>query len=360
MNDLATSTDAWSEGMVGAFIMFQPWSRFAARSENRRPFGQLVDAGVDTVFIESDHCDRELIAGAHRVGLKVVAVVCCYGKSKLATDWYQKRPDLRPVDAMGRIWGDAGPPAMPPTCSEYNDALYREVRTCLSRTDVDGVLLDFIRWPLHWEKALRGSWAQAITSFDDTSVSAFSDHACLAVKPRSPSERALWIRSRYPDRWAKFRKEVVRRQVERLSEIAKTARGTRFPVGATLVPASEAAVGQGVDAMLAHVDYLFPMVYHAILRKPLGWVVRFLDASYRDSKDRVVPIIQVETDDARAGGVDWGPTVSSTEWQALLDETVRWKASSPSLAVFDASGLLTGDRDARLRRALEKEREDGV
>jgi len=108
----------------------------------------LSDLGVTAVFVGSRELDAETVERAHKEGAKVYAELGIFVGKKKA----EQRPELWPVGRDGRRlapidWYLGLCPTNPQLRRENLEAVGEVAR----RAPIDGVWLDFIRWPCHWE-----------------------------------------------------------------------------------------------------------------------------------------------------------------------------------------------------------------
>ena len=339
---------------VGAFFVDQPFARLGPNDvAAQRVLERLAASGVTSLLIESHLCSERLIRMAHGIDLSVMGVFCCFGKSDLCRRSFAERADLRPVNRAGTRWpARSSRPMVVPTSAEYNDRLAIELSRFVADVPVDGLVLDFLRWPLHWERSLRSlTYQNDLTSFDRLSLAQFESSG-FAVEPPAGRQPVPVSDPARDEAWRSFKIEVISTLAREFAGLVREDRGGGFPMGTTLVPAPADVVGQSVGDLVELFDFLFPMMYHAVLRRDRRWVLDALDDLYGACSGQVVPVVQVETDRASAAGVDWGTTVSEDEWRHLLSEAISWGRSSPRIAVFDGSGIVQGGRGDALRDVL--------
>jgi hypothetical protein len=92
--------------------------------------------------------DPAFVDAVHRAGMRIYAEYGCF----VGERWWNDVPDSRPVTDEGTLleadgWYYGVNPSVPQVRQERLEGLER----LLTGYDIDGVWLDFIRWPCHWE-----------------------------------------------------------------------------------------------------------------------------------------------------------------------------------------------------------------
>ncbi|MFJ9690714.1 hypothetical protein [Kitasatospora sp. NPDC101183] len=329
-----------------------------ARPSLPRLLGRARAAGLDTVVAKLGSVTPTLLDQVRHHGLRLYGSFACFrgpqgpqavdqdGNAWQPMEWYTGvRPNDPAWNARLATELDAALRALPPDAP------------------LDGLLLDFLRWPLHWELELRPGARPRSSSYDPATLRQFTERTGL--RPPGPgAEAARWIAERHAPQWTAFRTAAVTGAARLLADTARRARpGTA--VGAFLVPAADEAerralVGQDARQLADVLDLLMPMTYHAIAHRDTGWPARLTRTLASDAAPAtVVPVVQTTADAAavlpRTPGPapDWGPAIDDSAFAALLDTTLD--AGSGGICLFPAEGLdpdrwtLLGDRLARHR-----------
>ena len=212
---------------------------------------------------------------------------------------------------------------------------------------VDGLLLDFIRWPLHWELECRdGGPRLPATSFDPETIREFNEWSGVDLNPDDPQGAAHYLTVLHPVQWTNFRCAVVTGIVRRVRDVVAPA---GVSLGAFVVPIAEGdrrlLAGQDIASWDPFVDVLYPMTYHAILHRQPSWIAAVVDEMRRVTNRPVVPVVQITSDSAFAQGADWGPTVSTQEAVQAVRVALRSQYPSPwpdrGVAVVPGLGMST-------------------
>ncbi|MFJ4675863.1 hypothetical protein [Kitasatospora sp. NPDC088783] len=312
-----------------------------------RLLDRAAAAGLDTAVTKLEAVTPDLADLVRRRGLRLHGSFACF-----------RGPDGPPaVDQDGGPWQPMEwYTGVRPNDPDWNARLAERLTTALRTAPVDGLLLDFLRWPLHWELELRPGARPRSASYDPDTLRQFT--ARTGLRPPGPGAAAArWIAAHHADAWTEFRTAAVTGAARLLAAAARTAR-PGLPVGAFLVPAADeterrAQVGQDARELARVLDLLLPMAYHAILHRDPRWPARLLRGPALPVP--LVPVVQTTADAAAALGrpADWGPPIDTADFTALLDHTLA--AGSGSICLFPGEGLgpdrwnVLTDRLARTR-----------
>ncbi|NDL59471.1 hypothetical protein [Phytoactinopolyspora mesophila] len=300
----------------------------------------LAGAGIDTVVTKLRAAEGPFAAECRARGLRLVGSFGCFIDHALPAEI---PPQLRPVDEHGRVfepmrWYHG----VIPTSTWYLEALTDELRAVLDNTEADGVVLDFIRWPCHWELELRPGATWRRSSFDPITLTRFNEHLASlgepGIDPADPVRAAATVRDRLAATWEEFRCDVVADACRRLTDVV-TASG-RW-AGAFIVPATDelrrAAVGQDTRKLGEIVDVLLPMTYHAALQRPASWLA-IIGADIvattvtPDGKPAGPPVVTMVQGPATED--HWGVSPGSPDFAHALSTAMTWQDHGSGFCVF--------------------------
>jgi hypothetical protein len=288
-----------------------------------RSWGQTVVFGgyQDLAFIEA----------AHGAGLRVFAEFGCFTGER----WWDEVPASHPVTAEGRPleaegWYYGVNPSTPEVRRTQLDALER----LLQETALDGVWLDFIRWPCHWE--VHQPYLPR-TSFDPVTLARFGREAGVEIPSGTIPEAAAAVLERHGPAWQAWRCAQV------TSWVAEArAALDRLRPGALLglfgVPWRRAdydgailsVIGQDYGALGQYVDVFSPMVYHRMCGREPAWIGEVTQEVHALSGKPVWPIIQ---------SVDQPDPLPAAEYAAALDVALG-SPHAEGVLVFTLEGAL--------------------
>jgi len=292
-----------------------------------RLLGKAADAGVTTLITKAAAVGPDLAGRCHRAGLRVLGSVACYSDHAEPV----QRNDLRPIDENGGWAPMEWYTGIVPTDPAYNDGLVRRCADLAGRDWLDGLVLDFLRWPLHWELELRPGAIARRTSFDPGTLAAFHSDTGIEVPPDAAGSLLGPLR----DQWYAWREQTITAMAALLTTAVRRARPDAF-VGMFVVPGDalqRRLVGQDVTALGPYVDAFFAMTYHRIVGQPVGWVADVVADLRAHTKRPVIPMIQTTADPALARGADWGARLDAAEFAAALAHV-----DSP-VCLFPADGM---------------------
>jgi hypothetical protein len=267
---------------------------------------------------------------------------------------FAARPDLRPVDAHGRIMRPFGwYVGLCPTSAEYlagKAALLEEVVTSL---DADGLFLSFIRFPNFWELWMPETSRAEIDEycFCPRCLALFADATGHALPDRPVPEVARLIQHELRADWTRWKGRVIADCVGRLKAAAVRMRpGLEVMINAFGLTASdygnavEEVLGQDLELLSPHAEHFELMFYHQILRRePESWITRVV-AETRPRTDRtLLGCVQASADylDPVYAPGGRNPTIPVDEFRGALRAVLDSEADG--LMVYHWNDLLADE-----------------
>ncbi len=308
---------------------------FAGQSRNLIA-RSLRDAGLDGVFLKdrSPNWCRALQA----VGLKV------YGSHSVFLDnenLWEKIAGSRPITASAepapvQEWYRP----LLPTSQAVRELRLKQLADLVSEMPLDGVWLDFIRWPARWES---GDPKLYQSSFDQTTLAQFQIETGVFL-PASHAEATAaseWILANAADEWATWRCAQIASFVDEARSVLKQLRPNAllglFTVPWTGLPLDNLSVDQahtrivGQDPTLLgpRVDVLSPMVYHRLCGRGIDWPAQ-VSATLREQVGcEVWPVIEALAEDTAFTAGEFARVAQSA-----------CAAGTGRLIVFNLAGML--------------------
>ena len=309
---------------------------FAGRSPGEQ-VGLLRSWGCNAIFGGYD--DPAFVDAAHDAGMPVYAEFGCF----VGERWWNEVPASRPILADGSLLeADEWYAGVNPSHPEVRSRLLQDLERLVRRAPIDGVWLDFIRWPCHWEAP---DPTRPATSFDSGTLERFTAATGIAVPPKAvrASELLLGAESRA---WTDWRCQQITDWVREAGELIRSVRHEAL-VGLFSIPwrqddfegALTGVVGQDLAALGEHVDVFSPMVYHLMCGQPPEWIAEVVRDVRRTSGKRVWPIIQ---------SVDKPADLSPEAYGQALDAAMGCDESD-GLIVFTLEGMLSPAKVAATR-----------
>jgi hypothetical protein len=328
--------------------------------EKDRRFRTLKDFGVTSIATESDQYNDRLIEQVHNLDMRFIGSISCFSEHGGANKLLEERPELHPVLENGERR-----PLMEwylgvtPTFDDYNESRLDLLEHIMRRHDLDGMWLDFIRWPLHWELEIRqGAETPMQSSFDPHTMSRFLDYTNLEMPGNAPTiaQKARWILDEHRDQWTDFKCAVIADFVAQANERVKSIK-SQADTGVYRVPAPDDEraylVGQRVRDLAPHVDYLSPMAYHPVLHQTPEWAIGIVDDLVQRAPGKVFPVYQVDSAEGAALGADFGPPVPVDEWRKLACNAAS-RDDIAGFAAFTGTALFADNRGGVLRECLDQ------
>lgn len=243
---------------------------------------QLRAMGWDGVFLKT--LTPEWVTGLQAAGLRVFASFGVFVDNN--ADLWQRWPESRPIT-------DEGTPApvqewyrpLLPSHPEVRAHRLEQFEALVASLPLDGVWLDFIRWPARWEQAQPRLYH---SSFDALTLAQFQRETGVALPAKialdQPRQAAEWILQHAAEAWFAWRcrqiETFVAAAAARLRAHRPAARLGLFTVPWTgtaldqldVAQAPIRIVGQDPVGLGRHADVLSPMVYHRLCSRPVAWI----------------------------------------------------------------------------------------
>jgi hypothetical protein len=275
--------------------------------------------------------DLAFLEAAHEAGMPVYAEFACF----VGQEWWEALPESRPVTAEGRPlepegWYYGVNPSLPAVRQARLEAL----EALLAAYPIDGVWLDFIRWPCHWE--VHEPYLPR-TSFDAGTVARFCRDLGVEVQATEPRAAAKTIRDQHAEAWRMWRCDQITSWVAEARAVVERVRPGAI-LGLFGVPWRLAdyegaildVIGQDYRALAAEIDVFSPMVYHRMCGHGPAWAGGVTAHVRERSGKPVWPIVQ---------SVDQPDALSAEEYGAALDVALNHPAADGVL-VFTLKGAL--------------------
>ena len=249
--------------------------------------------------------DRETIAAFKEKGLKVFVSANIFGGKGA----WKKYPDSRPVKADGTLLGsEPGYKGYGGVCPTH-EQLRRERLAYIEKLlhgyggseKIDGIWLDFIRYPGQWEKPDpiipdTCYCARCLRKFAESANSAnFTYHQGI-----SPLAASRIIAQNHALGWMQWKKSNIQSFVEEARKIFDSVKHRDLLLGIFAVPWKKGERNNAISFKLAQdvgqlsywVDVVSPMVYHKMVGKEPAWVGNITRYFQSTARCRVLPIIQ--------------------------------------------------------------------
>ena len=340
---------------IGAFVFPDAWKdifRF------REVLVSLREHGVNAILTESETYETPAIEAAHDLGLRFYAGIACFSDHAKKFRSLTERPELWPILESGERrplmeWYIG----ISPTDRRHQEEILATIRSIAADHPIDGIFLDFVRWPVHWEIELRPGRVRPLdSSFDATTLAQFEQTFGTQLPTGPVASRAAWIRERGFRAWVDFKCKVVTEFVCEARSFLKMVK-PEAELGIYVVPEvdglTEPLTGQRLGELAPAVDWVSPMLYHNILLQRPSWIGPALSEVVRVAGPKTLPVIQADSNRNPGLAADWGPPMSDADWNATLAE-VAARSDIAGVAVFPGTSLIGNGRGEALRSMVDK------
>jgi hypothetical protein len=299
--------------------------------------------GLGCTAIFGGYQDPAFVAAAHAAGMMVYAEFGCF----VGQTWWEQCLASRPITATG---GPLEPEGwyygVNPTVPEVRAAQLAALERLLLAYPLDGVWLDFIRWPCHWEV---GAPYLPHTAFDPRTLTLFRRATGIAIPTADPTAAGRLLFGAHAPAWTAWRCAQITEWVAAAQAVVRRVRPGAL-LGLFGVPwrltdhdgAILNVIGQDYRSLGQYVDVISPMVYHRMCGQPVGWIAAVTAEVQRLSGKPVWPIIQAVNEPA---------SLPAAEYGAALDAALDCPAAS-GVVVFTLEGAIAGAKLAVTRAKL--------
>lgn len=299
---------------------------FSVDKLGKKKIDKLLELRVNTVFVGHKNLIRDLVNKLRNKNIKIYVEVSVFAGKEL----WQEYPAARPVDENGRLmkrvdWYAGVCPNHPKIRKER---LYL-IKSIIKDYDIDGIWLDFIRYPCHWEVP-----GPDLTEycFCSTCLGKFSKE--IGGRPAGK-------------RWIKWKCNRITSFVTEVWNLINQGR-KEIKLGIFSVPWREEdfngaitkVVGQDFKSLAKYIDIFSPMVYHKMCGQTTKWIHGIISYMNKVTGKPTLPIIQTE---------DRPEKISVEEFREEINEAV--KKPSKGVIIFFLEDLL---RDKNKNRVVKE------
>lgn len=313
-----------------------------AGDDHQRALALLDETGANAVFVSYRALAQAPIAELRRRGLRLYVDWTIFAGEDLRAAF----PDSVPMDAAGNAFERDG--WYVPACPTHPQLRARHLEAMAALLDrqgaqIDGLWLDFIRFPIRWEGA-QPPLAQHC--FCPRCLSLFLGEERDYMTPAEARALAETILQTRPDEWVEWKCTVIAQFVQAVRG-AITARGLPVQLGIFSLPwrradydgAIRAIAGQDLGRLAADVDFFSPMVYHWLCHRPAAWVAAVVEDVQQWTGRPVLPIVQ---------SIDRPDPMPPEELDAALASALG--ASTAGAMIFTLDPLLESAAKATVAR----------
>ncbi len=251
----------------------------------------LTSWGINAVF--GVHDDRALSEVLRQGGIKIFAEFGVF----VGEEYWSRFPESRPVTSEGRRQEkEEWYAGVNPSNEQVRKEKLADFQAMLESRQLDGIWLDFIRWPCHWEVV---NPRLEFTSFDKDTLEKFSRDTRIKLDSRDdPVGAALLLQDRYRAEWDRWRCDQVTSWVAESRKLIDSY-SPNTKLGLFGVPwirdydnAIITVIGQDYETLGQYIDVFSPMVYHKMCGRPVSWIGEVTGWMSETTGKNVMPIIQ--------------------------------------------------------------------
>jgi len=288
--------------------------------------------------------DKSIIDQLHKNDIKAYAELSIFS----GKDHWEKHPESRPVLSDGSLAETDGWYAgVCPSQQWLINQKIKEAENTAKEYPIDGLWLDFIRWPTRWEGET--PYIQR-TCFCKSCLNRFQNETGIKIPEnlKSIKEISQWIYKNHSKDWYEWRCDLIVDTVKNVRGAIKKYRKGAI-IGIFLVPwrgedfdnAMYKVIGQDVEKLSKVVDVFSPMAYHLLCYKNTDWITLLTQSIKQKTDKEVWPIIQA-TDEPRK--------MSAEEYQKALRAGLG--GGSTGIMIFTTSTALKDTEKWEIQKQL--------
>jgi len=267
-------------------------------------FDEWRSLGINTAFVGAGlGADPEFKALAKKNGITTFLIFPVFFDAA-ALD---KDPGLFSVASDGRRAEDDWVKFVCPTREEFRSRKIEEAKRLVREVDPDVLSLDFMRFFVFWEKVYPDRVPETLPNscFDTSCLEAFQQemdvHLPANLSDAGTDAKAKWVLTNHAPEWREWKCRTIAGMVKLLTAAAREAKPS-IKINIHTVPwrkedfqgGIETIVGQEVVRLAPLVDYISPMCYHHMVRRPPAWIHSVVQDIHDRSLASVLPSIQVD------------------------------------------------------------------
>lgn len=260
----------------------------------------LSDLNVNAIFLHHGGITDSFMLRAKAEKLKVYAEFATLN----GEDYVEKHPEAWAIDKEGKKVSKADWfMGVCPTDTGFLNYRLDQLKTLLTKHQIDGVWLDYLHWHAQFEDP---EPILPETCFNGSCVNRFSRETGIKVTRGTDNHRAAFILKHHEKRWRQWRAQVLADWVKQCKKVVKELRPEAL-LGIYHCPWNDVEFDSarykilGLDYRLLEkeTDVFSPMVYHKRMGKSPEWVKENIEwFSKKISREDVSiwPIVQAYND----------------------------------------------------------------
>lgn len=250
---------------------------------------------LDSVFINHKNISKEnllLIRNVLGKNIEIFVEVPAFAEKELL----EKYPDAKSIEAQGKSTSKNGYVGLCPTHLEIRKICIENVKKILEE-DINGIWLDFIRYPTKWEEPEPDVLD---TCYCDRCLKLFEEYIGEPIIGETLEDKVLLIDGSYYLEWLEFKAEQITSLVRNVRELINES-GKNIKLGFFTIPWEDKEFGAGIKRIMGqdfgqlanYVDIFSPMLYHRMCGKEVEWIKGKVEYFWNVMKP-FLPLIQTE------------------------------------------------------------------
>ncbi|GAK51361.1 hypothetical protein U14_02604 [Candidatus Moduliflexus flocculans] len=278
---------------------------------------RTAEMGMNAIVTNRERLDLALLPHIKQCGLQLVLEVSCFFEDRI----WDKFPGSRPVDrngvAMEQIRWYTG---ACPNHAGLRETRLQQIAALLEEFEFDGLWLDFLRYPCHWEQVRNAN----ITEY------CFCSSCQEQFRQDGGSELSGML-------WQEWKSRRITAFAQDAHRIISLSRQPDMLLGMFSVPwrisdfdgAMPRIIGQDVEGLAVFVDMFTPMTYHWLTGQPAAWIHEIARDAAQVANKLVCPAIQTMNEP---------DALSATEFEQALEFALQ--PPSSGVMIFHVDDLL--------------------
>jgi hypothetical protein len=217
----------------------------------------------------------------------------------------ERRPELAAITREGKPAVDDWVKFICPSRDDYRAERVEWVKELVEDLDPDGISLDFIRHFVFWEMVYPDRTLDSLpnTCFDESCLKKFQAETGIELPAglETTAAKAEWIIKSHLQDWTDWKCSLITSLVKELAQTARAVKPT-IKVNVHAVPwrasdfggAIKIVAGQDLPAIGVFTDYVSPMCYHHMVRRPPAWIHSVVEEMTNQVRVPILPSIQVK------------------------------------------------------------------
>lgn len=286
------------------------------------------------LFISHTNLDKSDLALAKKNNLKInVEIGLFVGK-----EFWETFHDSRPINSSGQpIEPEEWYYGVCPNHPAIRQQRLGRIKEIVGRYPVDGLWLDFVRYPGHWEIP---NPHIPDTCYCPSCLSRYQELTGQML-PENLTDAISAIKEN-SDAWQAFREQQIIGFVADVKKIIDTS-GKKVELGAFVMPDPQRApvVAQNLSQLSKLIDTVTPMLYHAMCGQPVEWIRSQIKWA-SDFGKPLLPIIQTEDKPRR---------LNTNEFKTSLE--LAAKPPSSGVVILFLEDLLKDDEKTKCFKSFK-------